>query len=169
MRIKFSPLENHMDVIEQELQNFRLIVPYADEATMVLKAHLLVEQSLWRFIAARIMDDELITELRGKYSPVATGKALVQLARVAASRDEIPISYGDKLWPALLKLNDLRNTLVHELEPSRDFIQKPMLKIVYVVLGEPTTDLNRDFYDATQVLLAYLAIDRAPLMMSDTE
>ncbi|MDZ7584429.1 MAG: hypothetical protein U0938_06310 [Thiobacillus sp.] len=107
-----------MDVIEQELQNFKSIVPYADEATMVLKAHLLVEQSLWKFIAARITDAELITELRDKYSPVATGRALVQLARVVAARDEIPISNGDKLWPALRKLNDLRNTLVHELEPS---------------------------------------------------
>ena len=158
-----------MDVIEQELQNFKSIVPYADEATMVLKAHLLVEQSLWKFIAARIRDDKLITELRGEYSPVATGKALVQLARVVAARDEIPISNGDKLWPALLKLNDLRNTLVHTLEPSRDFVQKPMLKIVNAVLGESTTNLNREFYDATQLLLAYLAIDRAPLTMSDME
>lgn len=158
-----------MDVIEQEIENFKAIVPYADEATMVLKAHLLIEQGLWKFITARIDDDALIKELRGKYSSVATGKALVQLARAVAALDEIPITNGDKLWPALKQLNDLRNTLVHELEPSRKLIEKPMREIARTVLGESSTDLNREFYGATQLLLAYLAIDRTPSTLSDVD
>ncbi|MDZ7584428.1 MAG: hypothetical protein U0938_06305 [Thiobacillus sp.] len=44
-----------------------------------------------------------------------------------------------------------------------------MREIVNTVLGESTTDLNREFYDATRLLLAYLAIDRAPLTMADME
>lgn len=162
-------LETTLDFVAEEMGNFEAIVPYADEATMVLKAHLLIEQSLWKFIAARIKDEALVTELRGKYSPVATGKALVQLARAVAARDEGPITNGDTLWPALLKLNDLRNTLVHELEPSRDLIRKPMLAIVRTVLGESSRDLNREFYGATMLLLGYLAIDRAPSTAADFE
>lgn len=158
-----------MDAIEQELANFESIVPYADEATMVLKAHLLLEQSLWKFIAARVADDALIAELRGEYSPVATGKALVQLARAVAARDEVPITHGEKLWPMLLKVNDLRNKFVHDLEPTREKVEKPMRQIIKGLLGESSTELNREFYRATQLLLAYLAIDRAPSTISDFE
>jgi integrase len=158
-----------VDEINQELANFERIVPLADEATMVLKAHLLLEQSLWMFISERVPDKALITKLRSEHSPVSTGKALIQLAEAVAAGDGVPISNAETLWPTLYKVNDLRNRFVHDLEPSRERVQKPMREIVKVLLGEGSGHLTRDFYYATKLMIGYLVIDRKPSKWSDTQ
>lgn len=158
-----------MDAIQEEIQNYERIVPFADEATMVLKAHLLLEQSLWKLIAARIADPALIEGLRGENSGVRNGKALVQLAQALAARDEVPMNNGDKIWPALYQLNSLRNRLAHELEPDRKKIEKYMRDVSTSLLGNVTGNLNRDFYHAALLLLAYLGIERQPMTLADTE
>ena len=167
--IRFHCRSRKLDTIHAEIENFQNIVPFADEATMVLKAHLLLEQSLWKFISARLSNDDLVTALRCKESEVRNGKALIQLAEAIAARDEVPIDNGEKLWPALYAVNSLRNSLAHEIEPDRKKIEKYMRKVANTVCGEVTDNLNRDFYWAAILLLGYLGISREALDVSDLE
>jgi hypothetical protein len=76
---------------------------------------------------------------------------------------------GDKIWPALYQLNSLRNRLAHELEPDRKKIEKYMRDVSTGLLGNVTGNLNRDFYHAALLLLAYLGIERQPMTLADTE
>lgn len=151
-----------MNFVHQEMQLFQDIVPLDDEVAMVLKAHLLLERSLWQFVAVRIGDEDLLKDLQSENSGVKGGKALIQLAQALGSRDEHPIDNAEKLWPALHELNSLRNKVAHSLEPDRRKVSKHMRHIVKVVLGENTNDLQRDFYHAAWLLLGYMGIARQP-------
>ncbi len=134
---------------------------------MVLKAHLILEESLWKFLLARL-PEALVTSFRGENSPVSSGKALVQLAQAVASRDSIPISNDAVVWDALYKVNSLRNKLAHELEPQRKKVVALMKDVCRLVLkDEPSEHPNRDFYHATMLLVGYLAIDREPMTIAD--
>ena len=136
---------------------------------MVLKAHLILEESLWKFLLARL-PETLVKSYRGENSPVSSGKALVQLAQAVASRDEVPISNEAVVWDALYKVNSLRNKLAHELEPQRKKVVALMKDICRLVLNADGSEHpSRDFYDATLVLVGYLAIDRQPMTMADVE
>ena len=158
-----------MDEILREIENYEKIVPFADEATMVLKAHLLMEQSLWKFVAERIEDAELLTALRAENSGVRDGKALVQLAQALSTRDDVPIHNEHRVWPALHTLNSLRNKLAHELEPDRKKVERYMREFSKALLGDITGHLNRDFYYAAMIPLADLGINRVPGTWSDTQ
>ncbi len=156
-----------MDAIERDIATFESLVPRGDEASMVLKAHLILEESLWKFLSARL-PEALVTSYRGENSPVSSGKALVQLAQAVASLDEIPISNDAVVWDALYKVNSLRNKLAHELEPQRKKVVALMKDVCRLVLkDEPSEYPGRDFYHATMLLVGYLAIDREPMTMAD--
>jgi hypothetical protein len=158
----------NMNEIEKEIARFEALVPLGDEASMVLKAHLILEESLWQFLAARL-PQALIESLQGENSPVSSGKALIQLAEAVAARDELPTSNSAVLWTALYKVNSLRNRLAHELEPARKKIVSLMSDISQIVMGHVTEHPSRDFYDATKVLVGYLLIDRRPITFQDLE
>lgn len=156
-----------MDAFEHDMETFKKLVPLGDEASMVLKAHLILEESLWKFLLARL-PETLVTSLRDEDSSVSSGKALVQLARAVASRDEIPISNEATVWDALYKVNSLRNKLAHELEPRRAKVVTLMKEVCRLVLKDSDAEvLCRDFYFATLLLVGYLAIDREPMTVSD--
>jgi hypothetical protein len=158
-----------MDAIEHDIATFESLVPRGDEASMVLKAQLILEESLWKFLLARLPAD-LVASFRGENSPVSCGKALIQLAQAVASRDEIPISNDSVVWDALYKVNSLRNKLAHELEPQRKKVVTLMKDVCRLVLKEELSGHpSRDFYHATLLLVGYLAIDRRPMTMADVE
>lgn len=158
-----------MDALESDIATFQSLVPRGDEASMVLKAHLILEESLWKFLLARL-PEALVSSFRGENSPVSGGKALIQLAQAVASRDEIPISNDAVVWDALYKVNTLRNKLAHDLEPNRTKVVALMKQVCRLVLNvEPQEHPSRDFYHATMLLLGYLAIDREPMNMADTQ
>lgn len=124
-----------MDLFQQEIDNFQKIVQIADEATMVLKAHLLIEQSLWKFIASRVNNEILVLEFQDENSPVKNGKALIQLAQALSARDEIPSTECGKMWTSLYKVNSIRNKLVHELDPDRRKVDKHIRELSRAVLA----------------------------------
>lgn len=157
-----------MDAIQREIASFESLVPRADEASMVLKAHLVLEESLWKFLLARL-PETLVRSMQGENSPVSNGKALVQLAQAVAARDEVPITNDAVLWDALYKVNTLRNKLAHELDPERKKVVSLMRDISRLVLNGVTEHPCRDFYNATMFLVGYLAIDREPMTMKDVE
>lgn len=143
-----------MDTATNDMKEFQTLVPFADESFMILKAHLLLEQSLWKFLSARF--------------PVSNGKGLIQVAEATAARDEIPIVNTEIIWIALYKINSLRNKLVHELNPERKKVVKYMNDVIKLVVNEAPTDKpSHDFYLASLILVGYLAIDRNPMTMAD--
>lgn len=157
-----------MDTATSDMIEFEKLVPFKDESFMILKAHLLLEQSLWKFLSARL-SKELVKEFRGENSPVSNGKGLIQIAEATAARDEIPIANTEIIWKALYKINSLRNKLVHELNPNRKKIVKDMNEVIKLVVNEaPTDEPSHDFYLASLILVGYLAIDRNPTTMADT-
>lgn len=156
-----------MDTATNDMKEFQTLVPFADESFMILKAHLLLEQSLWKFLSARL-PKELVTEFRREDSPVSNGKGLIQVAEATAARDEIPIVNTEIIWIALYKINSLRNKLVHELNPERKKVVKYMNDVIKLVVNEAPTDKpSHDFYLASLILVGYLAIDRNPMTMAD--
>lgn len=158
-----------MNAIEHDIEIFKRLVPLGDEASMVMKAHLILEESLWKFLAARL-PEELVVTFSDEQSPVNNGKALVQLAQAVASRDEIPISQDEVVWAALYKISKLRNKLAHELDPQRKKVVSLMKDVCRLVLRiDDTVEPMRDFYLATLLLVQYLAIDREPLTLADVD
>lgn len=161
-----------MNEMENDLQNFDALVPHGEEAFMVLKAQLLAEHSVAQFVAARV-PASLMAEIEHPNSPVRSGLPLILLAEALSLRDEIPPTCGDKLWPALKKLNSLRNDLAHSLYPNTDKVTARMKEFVLLASGEPVQpsdklNLNQQFRLSAQLLVGYLAIDRRPLTISDT-
>ena len=158
-----------MNAIERDIKTFQSLVPLGDEASMVMKAHLILEESLWKFLAARL-PEELVVTFSDEYSPVSNGKALVQLAQALASRDEIPISQDEVVWAALYKVSNLRNKLAHDLDPQRKKVVSLMKDVCRLVLRiDDTVEPMRDFYLATMLLVEYLQIDREPMTLADID
>ena len=159
-----------MDEVEKDLETFEKLVPHGEEAFMVLKAQLLAEHSLAQYVVARI--PSMAKEIEDRNSPVRSGLALILLAQALSLRDEIPPTCSEKLWPALKALNTLRNDLAHNLYPNTDKIISRMQEFVKLVSGEPVgpnENLNRSFRLSAQAIVAYLAIDRRPMTLADTE
>ena len=158
-----------MSDMEQDLKMFEELVPHGEESFMVLKAHLLAEHSLAQYVTTRV--PSIAKEIEDCNSPVRSGLALILLAALSL-RDEIPPAYSDKLWPALKALNTLRNDLAHNLFPNTDRVINLMKVFVRLVSGEPVApneNLSRSFHVCAQVVIGYLAIDRHPSTIFDTE
>lgn len=159
-----------MNEIQTALAKFEKNVPHGEEAFMVLKAHLLAEYSLLRYVNARIPDNTLMAEIENEKSPVASGLGLILLAQALSLRDDISPTCSDVLWPALKRLNTLRNKLAHQLHPNHDSIVNHMQEFVRHISGAPCKNgenLNLAFYRCAQALIGYLAIDQVPLTEND--
>lgn len=159
-----------MNEVAQELDQFQKLVPHGEEAFMVLRVQLLAEHSLAQYVAARI--PSMVKEIEDRNSPVRSGLSLILLAQALSLRDEIPPTCSDILWPALKALNSLRNDLAHNLYPNTDKIVNRMQEFVKIVSGKPVApseDLNHNFRLHAQAVIGYLAIDRRPLTIADTE
>ncbi len=157
--------------MDEALAKFEAVVPFGEEAFMVLRAHLLVEQGLWTYVKSRITDTDFLKAAEHEHSPVASGRGLIFLARALSLQDEIPPSCSEVLWPALDRLNSLRNLVVHNLHPEQKELKSRMKKFVELASKESVKngdDLNRLFYLAAQLIVAYLAIDQKPLTIEDT-
>jgi hypothetical protein len=159
-----------MSEVDRDLETFERIVPHGEEAFMVLKAQLLAEHSLAQYVIARV--PALAKEIEDRNSPVRSGLALILLAQALSLRDEIPPTCSDILWSSLKALNSLRNDLAHQLYPNNDRVTSRMQEFVRLVSGEPVIpneNLNKSFRLCAQMVVGYLAIDRRPLALSDTE
>ena len=155
-----------MDPIDEAVKTFNAVVPFGEEAFMVLKAHLLAEHHLSAYVGSRIGNPDFMKEVESRYSPVGSGLGLVLLAQGLSLRDEVPPTCSDVLWPALKELNELRNRLAHELSPNQGTVAKKMGQFIKLVSGTPCdegSNLNQIFYACAQTVVAYLVIDRDPM------
>lgn len=91
-----------------EFQRLRQHLPDEDDIDLIiLKGHLLLEESLERIIRTMSAHGDLPKgDLR---------RSFYQKARLA--RAMCRSQYQSKLWDLILTLNTLRNTVVHQLEP----------------------------------------------------
>lgn len=161
-----------MSIVDEASQNFDQMVPFGEAAFMVLRAQLLAEHSVAQFIAARV--PSLTDEIDDPNSPVRSGLALILLAQALSLRDEIPPTCADILWPALKKLNSLRNDLAHQLYPHPAKIERTMREFVKAVSGwsvssTDTLNVNQQFRLSAQMLVAFLAVDREPFSLVDIQ
>lgn len=98
----------HLAEFEAGVERFdRLIPKNADELTVVLKGHLLVEEQLRMIIRSLVANPQYIDKAR------LTFVNALFLARAVAGH------FNNGLcWVAAEKLNALRNQLAHQAEPS---------------------------------------------------
>lgn len=83
-----------------------------DEVALVLRGHLIVEAMLWAYIERTVPNPASLSDSRLSFR---------QVLRVAwALRDPSKDSW---LWPALEKLNSIRNELAHSIMPG-DYAKK---------------------------------------------
>lgn len=159
-----------MSEIDRTQKTFEELVPHYDESIMVLKAQLLAEHFVCKYVAARV--PSMAKEISDRNSPVRSGLALILLAQALSLRDEVPPACSDVLWPALKKLNTLRNELAHKIYPDNDKITRDMTRFVELVGGQKVTsgqNLNQAFWHAAKLLVDYLEIDKQPLTLADVE
>ena len=151
---------------------FEAHVPHADATFLVLKAQLVLEATLLRFIEARL-PPPLAKEIVESRDVGFAARVLV--ARALASRDEVPIENADILWPALKYLGALRNQLAHNLIHEGSSIQDRMRQFVQLVdssgglFGTEWTDdhLFFVFRESSSYLNSLLTIVRAPISASE--
>jgi hypothetical protein len=160
-----------MTDINSATRIFDELVPYGDPAFMVLKAQLLAEHAVASFVVARV--PSFSDELENANSPVRSGLALILLAQALSLRDEVPPTCGDVLWPALKKLNALRNDLAHQLYPNPIKVEQKMSQFIELVSGSAVSaadaiNLNQQFRLAAQMLVGFLELDREPFTLEDT-
>jgi hypothetical protein len=159
-----------MSEVDRAQKTFEELVPHGEESFMVLKAQLLAEHFVSEYVAARVPSMALVISDRN--SPVRSGLALVLLAQALSLRDEVPPACSDVLWPALKKLNTLRNALAHTIYPNNYKITSRMEDFVELVGGQKVAsgqNLNQAFWHAANLLVGYLAIDKQPLTRADLE
>lgn len=84
-----------MDDFEIESERFQKLVPFGEEAFMVLRAHLIAERGVWQFIEARVQTPKVLEHLKDNNSPVRSGLGAILLAEALSTRDEIPPNFAD--------------------------------------------------------------------------
>lgn len=106
-------------------ERFQEHLPIGDDLTlMILKGHLLIEEQVWLLICNRVVSIVALEK-----AELTTHQKLC-LAEALLDDFSRSVQETDWLWPALKKLNKLRNDIAHNLTPSgiadriRDFIDR---------------------------------------------
>lgn len=160
------------DDLDAEYSELEHLIPYGDEAFMVLKAHLLAEQALVEFVRQRVVDAKFEKQALEEKSPCSQGIGLILLAHGLSLRDEVPHAHAEVIWSGLRKLNGIRNTLAHELEPNFQKLQHRMGDFINAVCSEmlrTEPNINKAFRKCAIMLVLYLNIDRRPFLVSDVD
>lgn len=158
-----------MQDIIQALQKFEELVPYGEEALMVLKAQLLIEHALLEYVKKKV--PSLAIEIEDRGSPVRSGLALILLAEAVSLMDEFSTAPSDKLWPALKKLNNLRNDLAHTAYPDNNKLFRKMESFIEMVdadVANASMNTNQKFGMCAVMVSGWLAIEISQLKSDDT-
>lgn len=98
------------EIAERQLDAFKRflgLLPHGKELDLViLKAHLLVEEQVNALIDERL-----------KNAPALKKAKLGSFHRICLAESFFPEDFQPWLWPALRKLNELRNDIAHQLSP----------------------------------------------------
>ena len=145
-----SPTYNMFTDTEAARDLFEAHVPHADATFLVLKAHLVLETSLLKFIEARL-PEPLYEEISKSRELGYAGRIL--LARALAARDEVPADDSESLWPALDCLGALRNQLAHNLLHKGSSIEDKMRNFIRLV--DPKNDLFGTAWNENHLFIVF--------------
>lgn len=159
------------DDLKEAIELFETHVPFSDATFLILKAHLVIEVHLLRFIKTRTSPEVF----KSIAHPDTDFRTRVLFARALAERDEITPIHAEILWPALTLLGKLRNDVAHILEHNGSALEDRMRSFVEKV--DPTSelfpkplsarDLHRDFRDAAFHLNSLLVINNEPFTVEN--
>jgi len=120
----------HEELFSRHLQGL------PDESTVVLKAHLLIEELCRDFCSAAVPNPEHLRNARFTFSHVS------KLARALSLFDSPSFDY---LWAVIGRLTSMRNMLSHELEPNaNDFAKHGRVIIDLVNKNRLPTETRED-------------------------
>ncbi|MFC5476690.1 hypothetical protein [Massilia suwonensis] len=104
---RFKTADEHKAEFKSNEARFDILVPYdADELSIVLKGHLLIEEQLRLIVRSLLANPEYFDKARLNFA------TLLKLARAVAGH----FNQG-ACWAAADKLNTLRNHMAHQVEP----------------------------------------------------
>jgi hypothetical protein len=96
-----------------------------DGTLLVLKGHLLLEESLYKLVSAKFPNPEYLDRANLKYYQLLNlARALTSTPRPNDVRDALE----EGMWDAMDALNTMRNRLAHNLEPDLE----PLLARMYM-------------------------------------
>ena len=116
---------SHPDIFET-FEHFQQHLPTESDIVLtILKGHLLLEEQIWILISHRLPLSEPIKEAKlSSFQKICLAESIID--DFTRQVQEI-----DWLWPALKKLNTLRNDIAHNLSKKgiedrvKDFISRP--------------------------------------------
>jgi len=156
--------------LQEATELFETHVPFSDAAFLILKAHLVTELHLLKFIKTRTSSD--LFKVVEKTTGFST-RAL--LARALSERDEIEPLHADMLWRALAILGKLRNAVAHNLEHKGSSLEDTM--VLFVETMDPkgelfprpfaNKDLHTNFHTAAFSLNSLLTIYHEPFTLAN--
>lgn len=102
-----------------------------DLTMMILKGHLLIEEQVWLLISNRVASGAALEGAKlSTLQKLCLAEALIDDFSRSVQNGCYSDEYADWLWPALKKLNTLRNNIAHNLTASgindriRDFVAR---------------------------------------------
>ena len=156
--------------IQEANELFEAHVPFSDAAFLILKAQLVIELQVLKFIKARTSSD--LFDMIEKRPDFFTR---VLLARALAERDEISPLHADILWDALRLLGKLRNEVAHYLEHKGSSLEDRMA--LFIETMDPdgelfprsllSKDLHQNFRIAAFRLNSLLVINHEPFTLTN--
>jgi hypothetical protein len=98
--------------ISDHFMRFMKHFPFeGDDVLVVLKGHLLIEELLWVFVTDNVSNKDALKKLKDDHN-----FGFAHLANFAKALN--PNKDFNWLWPAIIKLNRIRNGFAHNLEPK---------------------------------------------------
>lgn len=119
-----------------------------DIESLVLKAHLMLEQILRDYCSRSVPHPEHLKEARLTFK---------QIALLSRSLDPNASSV-DSLWPAVTGLNRLRNAMAHELAPSESSLTSSQRAIIAAVDAHDGSSGQHDLSEAIGYLCGTLSV-----------
>lgn len=148
-------------------------VPFSDTTSLVLKAHLIIECALLKFIEARVPAAVYTDISSSKFSYYQRSV----LAHALSHHDMQPVEGNEIIWPALQKIGTLRNLLVHNLNHEGISIADKMKTFVECIfydrniwsIEQKSNNINWMFRAAAEHLHFLLTLSKEPLRFSDID
>ncbi|PNA07176.1 hypothetical protein C1X30_04530 [Pseudomonas sp. FW305-BF6] len=117
-----------------------------DEQTMILKAHLLVEEMLRDFCISSVVSPQHLLNARLSFS---------QTVHLAQALFVLPTA-GLYMWPLVKHLNKMRNLMAHELEPNAAKYDECHQAILSIVQNRVGNDPDASRYEKLGSCLSFL-------------
>ena|SRR5579863_1649585 len=101
--------------VDAKLRVMKHLPEKGDLSLIILKGHLLIEELLFALVSSAAKDPEAIKSAKLSYYQLASvAKALYYENRLEKRLEK----RQSAIWGAIFELNNLRNTLAHNLEPQ---------------------------------------------------